>query len=193
MRALIFGGGGQIGRAVALTLRQAGWQVDAVTRSPHLLAAGVTPLPPARRAAHMARGYDAVIDTLAFTAADAADLLAEPAAHLTVISTASVYADAQGRGLETPDLGFPHYPDPIPEDQLLVSPAAAILRAKSLRKPRCTATPPFCAPGPCMASAHAILVSGGSSSGHWMGGSGFPWQMRGGRFSTPPRPQELPA
>jgi hypothetical protein len=63
----------------------------------------------------MARGYDAVIDTLAFTAADAADLLAEPAAHLTVISTASVYADAQGRGLETPDLGFlPTTPTPFP-------------------------------------------------------------------------------
>lgn len=132
MRALILGGGGQIGRAVAQDLARAGWQVDAVTRSPHLLPPGVTPLPPsANRATHVARGYDAVIDTLAFTAADATDLLAEPAGHLTVISTASVYADAQGRGLETPDAGFPHYPDPIPEDQPLIPPGPGYSAGKA--------------------------------------------------------------
>ena len=127
MRALIFGGTGQIGRATALEFARAGWQVDAVTRSrplaPEVLALGVHPLPAGpNRAALIARGYDAVIDTLAFTAADAADLLAEPAGHLTVISTASVYADAQGRGFERTDDGFPHYPDPIPETQPLVPP-----------------------------------------------------------------------
>ena len=127
MRALIFGGTGQIGRATALEFARAGWQVDAVTRSrplaPEVLALGVHPLPAGpTRAALIARGYDAVIDTLAFTAADAADLLAEPAGHLTVISTASVYADAQGRGFERTDDGFPHYPDPIPETQPLVPP-----------------------------------------------------------------------
>ena len=123
MRALIFGGGGQIGRAVAQDLVQAGWQVDAVTRSPDLVVPSVTALPPApNRATHVARGYDAVIDTLAFTAADAADLLAEPAGHFTVISTASVYADDQGRGFELRDNGFPQYPDPIDEGQALVPP-----------------------------------------------------------------------
>ncbi len=125
MRALIFGGSGQIGRATALDLARAGWQVDAVTRgrplAPEVLALGVTPLPAGpNRAVVVARGYDAVIDTLAFTAADAADLLAEPAGHVTVISTASVYADDQGRGFERLDDGFPRYPDPIPEDQPLV-------------------------------------------------------------------------
>lgn len=126
MRALIWGGGGQIGRAVGLDLAQAGWQVDAVTRSalaPDILAMGVTALPPtANRAATVARGYDAVIDTLAFTDADASDLLAEPAGHYTVISTASVYADDQGRGFELRDAGFPQYPDPIDEGQALVPP-----------------------------------------------------------------------
>ena len=33
MRALVFGGSGQIGRAVAVDLAQAGWQVDAVVRA----------------------------------------------------------------------------------------------------------------------------------------------------------------
>ncbi len=126
MRALIWGGGGQIGRAVALDLAQAGWQVDAVTRSalaPDILALGVIALSPtANRAATVARGYDAVIDTLAFTDADASDLMAEPAGHYTVISTASVYADDQGRGFELRDAGFPQYPDPIDESQATVPP-----------------------------------------------------------------------
>lgn len=126
MRALIWGGGGQIGRAVALDLARAGWQVDAVTRTalaPDLLALGIAALlPTPTRATTVARGYDAVIDTLAFTDADAADLLAEPAGHYTVISTASVYADDQGRGFELRDAGFPQYPDPIDERQALVPP-----------------------------------------------------------------------
>jgi nucleoside-diphosphate-sugar epimerase len=129
MRALIFGGTGQVGRATAMEFAQAGWQVDAVTRgrdlAPEVLALGVSPLAAGTsRAALVARGYDAVVDTLAFTAADAMDLLAEPAGHYTVISTASVYADDQGRGFERRDNGFPLYPDPIPETQPLV-PAGA--------------------------------------------------------------------
>lgn len=127
MKALIFGGTGQIGRALALELARGGWQVDAVVRTrpldPTVLAQGVRPVQAGpNRAALVARGYDAVIDTLAFTARDAMDLMAEPAGHVTVISTASVYSDALGRGLETPDLGFPSYPDPITEDQPLVPP-----------------------------------------------------------------------
>ena len=125
MRALIFGGTGQVGRAVTMAFAQGGWQVHAVTRgrdlAPEVLALAVTPLQAnASRASLIAAGYDAVIDTLAFTAADAADLMAEPAGHVTVISTASVYADAQGRGFERLDNGFPLYPDPIFEDQPLV-------------------------------------------------------------------------
>ncbi|MEO8243973.1 MAG: sugar nucleotide-binding protein [bacterium] len=126
MRALVFGGSGQIGRAVAMELAEAGWQVEAVVRggrslAPEVLALGVTPLAAlASRAALISRGYDAVVDTLAFTAADAADLLAEPAGHYTVISTGSVYADDQGRGFELRANGFPDYPDPIPETQTLV-------------------------------------------------------------------------
>lgn len=125
MRALVFGGTGQIGRAVAADLARAGWQVDAVTHqrplSEDALALGIRPisLGPSR-AALVSRGYDAVFDPMAFTAADALDLMAEPAGHVTVISTASVYADAEGRGLERTEEGFPHYPDPIHEDQPLV-------------------------------------------------------------------------
>lgn len=86
MRALIFGGTGQVGRAVAMTLAQAGWQVEAVVRgrglASEVLALGVRPVAAGpSRAALVARVYDAVVDTLAYTAADAVDLLTEPAGH----------------------------------------------------------------------------------------------------------------
>ncbi len=122
--ALIFGGAGQVGRAVATALAAQGWQVDATTstRLPSDLPARTVPQLESRAATIRAGRYDAVIDTLAFTAADAADLLATRAAYgqLLVISTASVYADAAGNGFETGT--FPTYPDPIPEDQPTVAP-----------------------------------------------------------------------
>jgi nucleoside-diphosphate-sugar epimerase len=134
MRALVFGGSGQIGRAVAMALAGEGWQVDSVARRPlaaEVIALGVTPRAPAdRRAALVTRGYDAVVDTLCFTAGDAADLLAEAAGHYTVVSTASVYADDRGRGFERREGGFPHYPDPISEAQTLVPPGEGYSASK---------------------------------------------------------------
>ena len=130
MRALVFGGSGQIGRAVAIRLAQAGWQVTATTRGGRalpddLVALGVARAETGPKAALIARGWDAVMDPLAYTAADAGELIAARAdmGRLCVISTASVYADAQGRGFETgPDLGFPEYPFEIAENQPRVPP-----------------------------------------------------------------------
>ena len=126
-RALVFGGSGQTGRAIAAALLAKGWQVDATTRMPTLPAeiAAATHVPRLGTRADTIRAerYDAVIDTLAFTAEDAADLLAAriSCGQLVVLSTASVYADATGNGFETGD-DFPAYPDPIPEDQATVPP-----------------------------------------------------------------------
>jgi nucleoside-diphosphate-sugar epimerase len=142
MRALVWGASGQVGRAVALELARAGWQVFAVARggrvlAPDLLAAGVQPEPPAESRAALIRRLgplDAVIDPLAFTAADARDLLAEQSlvGAFAVISTASVYADDQGRGFETdPALGFPQYPDPIAETQAVVPPGEGYSAGKA--------------------------------------------------------------
>lgn len=137
MRALVFGGGGQVGRAVAAEFVRGGWQVDAVVRGGRPLSADLAALdvqrldPGASRAALMRKGYDAVCDTLAYTAADAADLLSAKGScgHLTVISTASVYADAAGRGLESAD-GFPDYPAKISEEQSRVAPGAGYSASK---------------------------------------------------------------
>jgi nucleoside-diphosphate-sugar epimerase len=133
MRALVFGASGQVGRAIARDLAEAGWQVHATSRTNRPLAEGLAGLgvqaepAEASRAALIRRlgALDAVVDPLAFDAKDAADLLAERGrvGAYVVISTTSVYADDQGRGFETdPDFGFPVYPDPVLETQGLVPP-----------------------------------------------------------------------
>lgn len=119
--ALVFGGSGQTGRTIAAALLAKGWQVDATTRAPALpqdVAATYVTRRTTRAETIRAGQYDAVIDTLAFTAEDAADLLAarKDFGQLVVVSTASVYADVDGNGFET-GKDFPAYPDPIPEDQ----------------------------------------------------------------------------
>lgn len=130
MRALVIGGSGQIGQAVAAALTRAGWQVTATTRAGRdlpgtLRGLGVQRADGADTAPLLAKGWDAVIDTLAFSAADAARLIAErgDVGAFVVISTGSVYADAMGRGFETDaGLGFPDYPATIAEDQSRVPP-----------------------------------------------------------------------
>ncbi len=133
MRALVFGASGQIGRAVAGAWSAAGWEVIAVSRSRAAEIGLPLQAPLETRAATIrALGpFDAVFDPLVFSAEDAADLLAEPAGHLVVVSTASVYADDQGRGFETDrSRGFPRYPDPIPETQALMPPGAGYSAGK---------------------------------------------------------------
>ncbi len=126
-RALVFGGSGQVGRSIAAALLRSGWQVDATSaaaRLPPVIAnARRVPHLASRAATIRAGRYDAVVDTMAFGAEDAADLLTARAEfdQLLVISTAPVYADASGRGFESGD-GFPDFPDPIPEDQPTVPP-----------------------------------------------------------------------
>lgn len=135
-RALVFGGSGQTGRAMALALLADGWDVDATSRAPALppaiAAAGHVPRASTRALTIRAGHYDAVIDTLAFTAEDAADLLEARGAcgQLVVLSTASVYADSAGNGFETGG-GFPAYPDPIAEGQPTVSPGPGYSAGKA--------------------------------------------------------------
>lgn len=130
-KALVFGASGQMARALGPMLVAQGWLVDAVTRAgrdlPPQLAGCTRHAPYAGSRAATIRaggGYDAVFDPMALTAADAADLLAARAdvGQFCVISTASVYADAQGRSLESAADGFPEFPREIQESQPTVAP-----------------------------------------------------------------------
>ena len=136
--ALIIGGSGQIGRAVAARLLQAGWLVTCAQRDPDRLSdlpalAGARSVrldreAPGALAAAVAGGFDAVIDTVAFTEAHARQLLEIQAdvGTFVVISSGSVYCDAAGRTLDEADeRGFPEFPAAIPESQPTVDPGPA--------------------------------------------------------------------
>lgn len=72
----------------------------------------------------VANGFDLVVDVIPFEAAHADQLLELDAGALIAISSASVYADAQGRTLDEAQGvdDFPEFPVPIPESQPTVGP-----------------------------------------------------------------------
>jgi nucleoside-diphosphate-sugar epimerase len=134
-RAVLVGGTGQIGRAVARSLAEEGWQVVAVSRSgtlPEGLAElGVEAATADREndsqlRAALGEGADVVVDTVAYDRAHGEQLngLAGLAGSLVVISSASVYADDEGRALDG-EGEFPLLPVPIPETQRTAEPGDA--------------------------------------------------------------------
>jgi nucleoside-diphosphate-sugar epimerase len=78
----------------------------------------------AEGALSVANGFDLVVDVIPFEAAHAEQLLELDAAALIAISSASVYADFQGRTLDEAEGvdDFPEFPVPIPETQPTVEP-----------------------------------------------------------------------
>ena len=130
-RAFILGGSGQIGRAAALNLLDAGWDVTVGQRHGGLPAdlqgrVTVTVLDReddrALRDA-LANPFDAVIDTVAYNAAHARQWLAlqDRLGALAVISTGSVYVDDEGRTLGD----GARYPIPLTENQRRALPGEA--------------------------------------------------------------------
>ena len=72
----------------------------------------------------VANGFDLVVDVIPFEAAHAEQLLTLDTGALVAISSASVYADEQGRTLDEAQGvdDFPDFPVPIPETQPTVEP-----------------------------------------------------------------------
>ena len=131
-RAVLIGGTGQIGRAAARTLATDGWEVVAVSRS-GTLPGGLAELgveavsadraDDAQLRAALGTGADVVLDTVAYTREHGEQLngLAGLVGSLIAISSASVYADDEGRALD--GVGDPpQMPVPIPETQRTVEP-----------------------------------------------------------------------
>lgn len=133
--ALILGGSGQIGRAVARELLDQGWRVSSAQRQPNklprdLIENGLLPitvnLSDEGAVDDLAEGtFDAVIDTVCFNGDDADRLMTigRNAAHLLAISSASVYCDHRGLTLdEGLKRGYPVFDGPIKETQTTVEP-----------------------------------------------------------------------
>jgi nucleoside-diphosphate-sugar epimerase len=157
--ALIIGGDGQIGRAIARNFLSHGWHVRLARRSsqspPPDLAGHVETLQldrdePGALAGALKAGADAVIDTIAFTESHARQWLdlGPDIGALAVISTISLYCDGDGRTMdEAQGKGFPAFPVPITEDQSTVSPGPATYATRKaamerllLEKVRCPVT-----------------------------------------------------
>ena len=129
---MIVGGSGQIGRAVSRSLLANGWRVIAAQRRGGLEDhEQVEPErvfldreQPGALAKAIGAGVDALIDTIAYDEGHARQLLDIQAdvGAFVVISSASVYRDAEGRTLdEALETGFPRLPEPIGEDQPTVA------------------------------------------------------------------------
>jgi nucleoside-diphosphate-sugar epimerase len=133
---VLIGGTGMIGRAVARALAGDGWEVVAVSRSgtlPDGLAElGVEAVVADREndaelRAALGAGADFVLDTVAYGREQGEQLnaLAGLVGSLVVISSASVYADDDGRALDGEEGEFPRLPVPIPETQRTADPGDA--------------------------------------------------------------------
>ena len=106
-RAFLLGGTGKTGRVLAQRLLETGWDVAVASRGERAVPEGVehvaldrADVEALRKA--LADGVDALVDFVAFEPAHAEQLLslAGLARSLVVISSASVYADADGRSLD---------------------------------------------------------------------------------------------
>ena len=135
-RAVLIGGTGMIGRAAARALAGDGWDVVAVSRSgtlPDGLAElGVESVVADRQddaglREALGTGADVVLDTVAMNRAHGEQLngLDGLVGSLVVISTASVYADDEGRALDGEGGEPPVLPLPVLETQQTAEPGDA--------------------------------------------------------------------
>lgn len=127
-RAFVLGGTGNVGGAIVRALDADGWAVTVAARDAgnsqheHVTLDRGQP-----GALAVADGFDVVVDVIPFEVAHARQLLELDVGAIVAISSASVYADDDGRTLdeaETED-EFPDFPLPIPESQRRVPPSDA--------------------------------------------------------------------
>ncbi|MCB5909217.1 NAD-dependent epimerase/dehydratase family protein [Streptomyces pinistramenti] len=131
--ALILGGTGMIGRATALRLLTAGWQVDVTGRDPahlppELAAAGARfrradRADAARLRTVIGDGTDLLVDCICYTAADARLLLplARESGSTVLISSKAVYVDEHGN--HSNSAAPPDYGGPVHETQATLAPS----------------------------------------------------------------------
>jgi nucleoside-diphosphate-sugar epimerase len=130
-------GAGQIGRAAAVRLAAEGFAVRLAHRPGRpfpieLRDLGVEEVPvdrsvPGALSAGLGDGADALIDSIAYTPDDAAQLrsIQDRVGAFVVIGSCSVYRDVEGRTLdEAREVGFPKFAGPIAETQPTVAPGA---------------------------------------------------------------------
>jgi nucleoside-diphosphate-sugar epimerase len=127
-KAIIIGGTGQIGLAVARLLTCENWDVTLASRARVNAVHGFHHAVSDARDIEMLRGLigsdtDLVLSCVAFDTADSDCLVAagRDAGRIVAISSASVYRDGSGRTLdEAGKCGFPEFQNPLSEESLTV-------------------------------------------------------------------------
>ncbi|WP_433795906.1 NAD-dependent epimerase/dehydratase family protein [Actinoplanes sp. CA-252034] len=119
--ALVIGGTGMIGGAVARHLIGAGWQVTVTGRRPRPVPDGAALLL-ADRSALPTGAYDLVVDCACYTAEHARQVLPlmRDAGSAVMISSKAVYVDAAGNHVNSPEP--PRFDGPVTEDQPTLPP-----------------------------------------------------------------------
>jgi nucleoside-diphosphate-sugar epimerase len=122
--AFLLGGSGPVGTAVAARLRETGWKVVIASRTSGVR---VDRRVPGELEDALEGGFDLLVDIAAFTAEDGEQVnaLADRLGSVVVISSASVYADDEGRNLDTATTRerFPVLPLPVAESQATADPS----------------------------------------------------------------------
>ncbi|WP_379546263.1 hypothetical protein ACFCW2_10635 [Qipengyuania sp. DSG2-2] len=127
-------GAGQIGFAAATAFATAGWQVIVYARTRPRWLKGALSFEPYQLGEMSAPAADCVVDTLAFDADDAARYDPAKVGRLIVVSSASVYRDANGRTLdEAAQNGFPDLPVGMDEEQATVAPGPETYSTRKIR------------------------------------------------------------
>jgi nucleoside-diphosphate-sugar epimerase len=140
-RAFILGGTGNVGAAIAHSLAADSWNVTLAGKTERPDCEGFASIALDRNedgALSVANGFDLVVDVIPFEAAHATQLLGLDTGALVAISSASVYADEQGRTLDEAQgvADFPDFPVPIPETQPTVEPGEETYSTKKAKVER---------------------------------------------------------
>ena len=133
--AFVVGGTGNVGGAVTRALVGDGWEVTVAARHEQPAPDGARLVQLDRNedgALVVANGSDLLVDVIPFEAAHAEQLLALDVGAVVAISSASVYADDQGRTLDEAQGvdDFPEFANPIPESHATVEPGDATYSTK---------------------------------------------------------------
>lgn len=139
--AFVLGASGQVGRAVMNSLVSDGWEVRAGSRTAHEWPAGVEGVLVDRESdlsveKALGGGADVLIDCVAYTDRHARQLLGLDGllGSAVVLSSASVYADGEGRTLDEARSAedFPHFPHPVAESQPVTGPGEGTYSARKV-------------------------------------------------------------
>jgi nucleoside-diphosphate-sugar epimerase len=137
----VVGGTGNVGGAVVRALAGDDWRVTVAARNEQPAPEGMELVQLDRDeegALAVANGADLLVDVIPFEAAHAEQLLALDVGAIVAISSASVYADEQGRTLDEAQGvdDFPEFPVPIPECQPTVEPGDETYSTKKAKLER---------------------------------------------------------